>query len=291
MAADPYLQENGTFKNRLGITDAAELQARETAISSVRLAQMQQLERPVGRFDLDHLREIHRRAFGDVYEWAGKTRGEWTTIEGERFMPPAGLMKGGTRFADGPMVEPFLRSTFRQLERDDQLRGLSRPEFAGKAAELMGDMNAAHPFREGNGRTQREFMRELGVEAGHQLNFSVVSQARMVQVSIESARGNNEGLRRMLLEISDRQAVRALQHAEQALEKRGQDWNGLYVATTTRGQQYAGEVAWKGRELSAVQDGNRVIVALTRELGRGVQEGQSVQFTASGRVQGMDLER
>lgn len=51
---------------------------------------MQQLERPVGRFDLHHLREIHRRAFGDVYEWAGKTRGEWTTIEGERFMPLQG---------------------------------------------------------------------------------------------------------------------------------------------------------------------------------------------------------
>ena len=128
------------------------------------LAQMQQLERPIGRFDLDHLREIHRRAFGDVYEWAGKTRGAWTTIEGERFMPPAGLIKGGTRFADGPMVEPFLRDTFRQLERDDQLRGLSRPEFAGKAAELMGDMNAAHPFREGNGRTQREFMRSWGLK-------------------------------------------------------------------------------------------------------------------------------
>lgn len=50
----------------------------------------------------------------------------------------------------------------------------------------------------------------------------------------------------MLLEISDRQAVRALQQAEQALEKRGHDWNGLYVAITTKGQQYAGEVAWKG---------------------------------------------
>lgn len=63
------------------------------------------------------------------------------------------------------------------------------------------------------------------------------------------------------------------------------------MAITTKGQNYSGAVAWKGCELSAVQDRSRVIVAPTCKLGRGVQEGQSVQFTVSGRVQGMDQER
>ena len=287
---DPYLQSNGTLKNLLGIVDAQQLQLVETDLSRSRFQELVQREQPLGRFDLDHLRAIHRSGFQDVYEWAGKTRGEWTTIEGERFMPPAGLAKGETRFADGPMVEPFLNDAFRRLEGDDYLRNLSRPHFAGKAAELMGDLNAAHPFREGNGRTQREFLRELSAEAGHRLDFSVVSQARMIQTSIESARGDNQSLHRMFLEISDRQQVRQLRQAEAALDKQGRDWNGLYVSTATPGRDYAGEVVWKGREVSAVQQGDRVIVAPTRELGRSVQEGQRVEFTASwGHSRGMEM--
>lgn len=71
-------------------------------------------------------------------------------------------------------------------------------------------LNAAHPFREGNGRTQREFLRELGTEAGHRLNFLGVTQARMIQASVESVRGDNGAQRRMFLEIGDRASVRML---------------------------------------------------------------------------------
>lgn len=86
-------------------------------------------------------------------------------------------------------------------------------------------LNAAHPFREGNGRTQRECLRELGAEAGHRLNFSGVTQARMIQANVESVRGDDGALRRMFLEIGDRASVRMLQQAEAALEKCGEDWN------------------------------------------------------------------
>jgi cell filamentation protein len=47
-------------------------------------------------------------------------------------------------------------------------------------------LNTIHPFREGNGRTQREFIRELAAEAGHRINWNRVTRAQMVDASIES---------------------------------------------------------------------------------------------------------
>ena len=70
------------------------------------------------------------------------------------------------------------------MRNTDFLRGLTRETFAVQAADLMAELNAIHPFREGNGRTQRLFMRELAKGAGHNLDFAVVSKERMLQASI-----------------------------------------------------------------------------------------------------------
>lgn len=277
MSADPYLQATGTLHNRLGITDADELQRRETAISTIRIAQLRLEQRLTGRFDLDHLRSLHRHIFRDIYEWAGHTRGEWTTIQGQRVLPAPGLLKGGSRFADGPMIEPFLNEVFRILAQRKGLRDLPRSTFAREAADLLGDLNAAHPFREGNGRTQREFLRQLAVAAGHPVKFSVVSQRRMVQASIASVGGNNEPLHHLLEEIGDQRVVRHLRAAEDALASRGLDWNARDIAMAQPGQAVSGTLLWKGEDVCAVDTARGVIVMPADALDSSITEGEDIE--------------
>src|SRR5208282_5210742 len=112
------------------------------------------------------------------------------------------------------------------------LRDLPRAEFAERAADIMLAINGAHPFREENGRAQRAFIRELAKQAGHELDFSVVTRERMIHASIA---GNEQGdgmmMRRMFNEISDRARVAALDKAIDALNANAFPWNDAYIAT------------------------------------------------------------
>jgi cell filamentation protein len=90
----------------------------------------------------------------------------------------------GNAFLDGPLIPPALDHVATTIRDADYLRGLSRAQFAAPAADLMAGINAIHAFREGNGRTQRVFMEELASQAGHALDFTVVSRERMAQASI-----------------------------------------------------------------------------------------------------------
>ena len=96
----------------------------------------------------------------------------------------------GKPFMEGPRIAEGLDRIAQRLTGEDYLRGLTREEFANRAADVMVDINAVHPFREGNGRTQRVFVEALAHEAGHKLDFSVVSRERMIQASIA---GNENG--------------------------------------------------------------------------------------------------
>jgi fido (protein-threonine AMPylation protein) len=77
----------------------------------------------------------------------------------------------GQPFVVGPAIPAALDDIGTKLREADNLRSLPREQFAERAADVMIALNDAHPFREGNGRTQRAFMRELAKEAGHELDF------------------------------------------------------------------------------------------------------------------------
>lgn len=184
MATDPYVDPStGTLRNRLGIAGADELAEIEAEISALRLAQL--LERPLpGGYDLDHLRAVHRHVFGDVYAWAGELR----TVgidKGVPFCPPAHL-------------EAFATDVFRRLAADGHLRGRERAEFLDGLAELVGDLNALHPFREGNGRTLRAFVGQLAGAAGHPVRWAGLDAAGNVAASRASLAGDNRRLRALL---------------------------------------------------------------------------------------------
>jgi len=136
-----------------------------------------------GYFDLPHLCKIHRYLFQDVFPWAGELR-------------QVGLSKvGGAPFAAPMHIASALSEAFTRLKAERLLSGLDATSFSERAAYYLGEINAIHPFREGNGRTQREFIRLLAEKAGHTLSWKHLSQAENVAASILShTRGDNSGL-------------------------------------------------------------------------------------------------
>src|SRR5207302_6131632 len=135
---DPH---TGTLRNRLGITDRAELARAEARLAAGRETILFRERPDLGRYDLAHLQAIHRHLFAQIYDWAGQLR----TVN---------MAKGDTLFALAEWVEPQGRQLFDDIGRRHHLRGLDRDEFVIAAGQFLSDLNALHPFREGNGRTQ-----------------------------------------------------------------------------------------------------------------------------------------
>ena len=107
-----------------------------------------------------------------------------------------GLSKpGGAGFAVPQFIGPALDDLFDKLKGEGRLRGLRADPFAQRAAFYLGEINAVHPFREGNGRTQREFVRQLAEQAGHTISWEGFTQEGMVLASILShTKGDNSEL-------------------------------------------------------------------------------------------------
>ena len=231
------LPDGVTLKNLLDATSHAELESLSAPFVAVRIRRLELGDGPKGNFDGDHLRAIHQHVFQDVFEWAGQTRGEAITLSDGTIATERRLLKkGGLPFLDGFEIAEALDAVGAELQAANHLRGLARKDFAERAADVMTRLNGIHPFREGNGRTQRCFLRELAKEAGHSLDFSVVSSERMIQASIlANEQDDGSMMRRMFDEISDPDRVANLRRGIAALEKADFDWNGHYVATVEPG--------------------------------------------------------
>ncbi len=95
-------------------------------------------------------------------------------------------------------IESSAAVTFRELHDEDCLRGLHRSAFVGRLAYYLGEVNALHPFREGNGRAQRAFFGQLVRDAGFTLAWQHIDPVRNVEASAAIMRGDPEPMREML---------------------------------------------------------------------------------------------
>lgn len=240
------LADGNTVKNKLGATSHQELEDRETEPVRERLFEIEMGYGPPGRFDAQHLKAFHRYLFQDVFEWAGHTRDERVALsDGTIASEPIMKKAGGQPFLIGPAIPAALDDIAQKLHDANYLRGLPRDQFAERAADVMGELNAAHPFREGNGRTQRTFMRELAKQAGHDLDFAIVSKDRIIQASIAAnEQGDPSMMRRMFDEISDPARASLLREAIANLEKLNFKWNDRYIASLAPG--HAVELVFAG---------------------------------------------
>jgi cell filamentation protein len=153
----PYLYP-GTqvLRNKAEICDEQVLRRFEYEQTGERIKELRQ--RPIaGKFDLEHLRAIHAHIFQDVYEWAGELR----TVE---------ISKGDSLFALTPYIEGEAQRLGASLAAEKHLQGLDKPRFVERLAHYYAEWNALHPFREGNGRSTREFIAQLAREAGYEFD-------------------------------------------------------------------------------------------------------------------------
>lgn len=187
-ASDIYAYPGTTvLRNKLNIRDQSELDAFEADVTALRMLEL--LDTPVqGCFDLVHLCSIHHHVFQDVYEWAGQLR----TVD---------ISRGSSRFAHASLIEGYLGAGLSQLAHENWLRGLPPDRMAERLAHYMGEINATHPFREGNGRAQRLFCAQLAEQAGYFINFESVDQTTMYQVMVASFNGDAKPLECLFSEI------------------------------------------------------------------------------------------
>lgn len=171
-----YCYKNSEIlKNNFNETDPQILSQYERMFTGARLVDL--IKKPLkGNFDLNHLKKIHHYIFQDVYPWAGELRRVNISKE--------------ILFCDVNYIQPEIEKIFEKLKSENYLRDFPKDQVYKKAAYYLGEINAIHPFREGNGRAQREFIRELLIPLGLHVDYSLCSPEMMLHASIESFAGD-----------------------------------------------------------------------------------------------------
>ena len=166
--------------NKFGIADENKLSEIEANITLVKSAQLE--ENPInGSFDTNHYKNIHRYLFEDLYDWAGKFR----TIT---------ISKKGTSFADTNEIESLCNNCFKRLKEYNYFQNMNFENFIENIVDLYCTLNIIHPFREGNGRTQRIFISQLIRYNGYDINFSDIDSDYLMIATIQSAQGFTDNL-------------------------------------------------------------------------------------------------
>ena len=131
--------------------------------------------------DFDYYKSIHRFLFEDLYDWAGELR----TVD---------ISKKGTAFSPADQLESLCCACFDRLKKMNYFKGLSKPEFIDELVDFYCTTNLLHPFREGNGRTQRIFISKLIDYNGYQFDFSNIDPSDLMTATIQAANGVNDFL-------------------------------------------------------------------------------------------------
>lgn len=167
--------------NKFGIKDDKQLSLIEGQIS---FAKGSELERnPIkGNFDFEHYKAIHKYLFDEIYEWAGKIR----TVD---------MSKKGTNFAKANEIEKLANACFARLKSKNYFKGQEFDEFINNIVDFYCVTNMLHPFREGNGRTQRIFISQLIRYAGYDIDFSSINTDDLMSATIHAANGIDDFLK------------------------------------------------------------------------------------------------
>ena len=146
------------------------------------------IQNPIeGKLDFNYLKNIHKFIFGDIYEWAGTVR----TVN---------IAKGNS-FCRCEFIEEQMESIMRKLEKENYLENLNIEMLAERLAYYIGEINAIHPFREGNGRIQRMFIECLALKNGFSLDFAKISNEEMLEASVQTFNLEYKLMSKLLLRV------------------------------------------------------------------------------------------
>ncbi|MET2833087.1 Fic/DOC family protein [Mesorhizobium shangrilense] len=183
--ADPLCYPGTTvLRNRLDVQDQAGLDEVELALFLIRA------DEPIasGALDYAHYKAIHHHLFQDIYDWAGEVRA-------------IRIGKGGNWFCYPEYIDAEMIRIFDDLAVANYLVGLWPHDFAVQAAHVLAEINAVHPFREGNGRTQLTFLAVLAEHAGFTFDDDALDRDRVLGAMIGSFSGDEQPLAALIADI------------------------------------------------------------------------------------------
>lgn len=191
-----YPDTPDVLRNKFDIRDADKLEEKERLL----VAQRSREGVPKGDFDLAHVQAIHGHLFQDVYEWSGQLR----QVETRKLY----------WYEDPAKIADSVAKTHSQLAEKQFLRGLNRNDFAEQAATVIRDLNFAHPFREGNGRTLIQYLNQLAPQAGHAIDITRTAPQEWSRARMESPSNHTRLTRCIEQAVSEQNRTRGQGNTE-----------------------------------------------------------------------------
>lgn len=178
--------------NLRDIRDQVELSKYEEEVTRIRTLMIEKENAVKGKFSFTHFCNIHKFIFQDIYPFAGKLRVE-------------DICKGSTEFCKVSYIESQLKRQLSDLKSEKYLKGLSYEKFLERLAHYMAELNMIHPFREGNGRSLRVFIRQLALYCGYDIDWNEIEREEYMNAIIHTVYADNsllmECLRKSITEI------------------------------------------------------------------------------------------
>ncbi|UYO99206.1 Fic family protein [Oceanotoga sp. DSM 15011] len=169
-----YCYENTLIlKNKLNIKNKEELEIVEIKITSFKIAELQKREFKEYNLNFLFFKNLHKFIFEDLFEWAGKIR----IID---------ISKDSFKFAHHIYIEKEASKLFNQLKKENYLKNIKKEDLIKKISHYITEINVLHPFREGNGRTIREYFRILLQNLDYKINFNIKNKQKYIEAMIES---------------------------------------------------------------------------------------------------------
>lgn len=188
-----FIPGTSILRNRVGAQTVDALRDAENDLVEARVIELREAPDLLGdrSYDLAYLQAIHRQLFQDVYDWAGDVR-------------TAGIKKGDESFCPPGSIGQPMDHVAAEIHRLRQLRAVPEADLARTVAYLYDYANFAHPFREGNGRSTREFFDLLLSERGAGLDWEKTSLTEL-HSACHAARAESDlkGLVAMFAKILD----------------------------------------------------------------------------------------
>lgn len=178
---DDYYEGTNCLINKFNIQNEEQLAKVEASITLAKTAELERTPKN-NSFDFEHYKQIHKYLFEDLYEWAGKVR----TVD---------ISKKGTNFTPAENIETVANACFDRLKSLNYFKNLDFDDFIDNIVDFYCSTNMLHPFREGNGRTQRIFIAQLIRFCGYDINFSEIDTDELMVATIHSANGITDYLK------------------------------------------------------------------------------------------------
>ena len=191
--ADYFVEGGGVLENKLGIADPEQLREAEEDAFSDAATDILDEDLSSATLDFNFFKRLHGRLFGKVYPFAGQIRKVNITKQ-DSSIP----------FCYADFIEQEANRIFQGLKAKNYLKNETKAEFVNNITELAMDLNALHPFREGNGRTIRFYLQLLASNAGYLLDYDEVGHKEIIEADKQAFLGNDKLIKEMYSKIVEK---------------------------------------------------------------------------------------